>query len=828
MKIIKLFKSEITHHYKSFSYIILTLVISLVGITLVESFKDSFSTHLENKSKDILGSDLKISGRKKLTPEIKKKLNEFFKDSAAISQISTFSMGRAKNFTRLVLVNEQKKGFPFYGNILLKNSKNIKDISLSSQEIVVYPEILEQFGLEIGEFISVGSGRFKIIDVVVEDSGQVFEMGAIAPKVFLSIEGMNEAKLIQQGSTAFYSNHYQLKTPGTIELKNKLNELINDNTYRVSLPKDSSDQVGRVTNYLTDFLGLVSLSSFILSLVGVFYLFRSYISKERKTFGILKTLGITSEEILITQIFLMVVFSLFSVFLSFSLSFFLGKVLSPLISLVLGFDFSISVSLSSAFISFVISLFGVLFICFPLLMNELKNSAAGLLMPEIKSKIKAVAYFPLMAGVLFLCVFFSHSYIIGSIFFIVIFGASFLIFLGGGKLLKLSEKYLALKNTYQRMTVRYLTRYRLKTLSIFLSIFLSSLLITFIPGLRESILSEIDLEKTNKPNYFMFDIQEEQHLKLKDFLEYKKIQTLGSSPMVRGRLLKINDALVKSEAKDSFSREEQREQRFRNRGINLSFRKELDQSETIKSGEKMPMTWDGVGIPPVSLEHRYAKRIGAQIGDVLTFDILGIEQKGKVVNLRKVRWSSFLPNFFILFPDGVINDAPKTYLYAIKSNDKDSINEVSAQLPNVSIVDLKRVIDKVSSILKQMAIALASMSLLVLIVGVVVLINLVSQHLYQRSKDLFLFRLVGVENHHVKKMIKNEFVFLSIVASFLGSLIGAISSGLFGVFFFQSEFVLSYSNIFIVVGGISFICLLMTDLIIKNFFRKNEELISAF
>ena len=81
---------------------------------------------------------------------------------------------------------------------------------------------------------------------------------------------MKKAKLIQKGSTAFYSTHYLLSAPGTVEFKNKLNDLIDDNTYRVSLPKDSSDQVGRVTNYLTDFLGLVSVIKFYFKFSGCF------------------------------------------------------------------------------------------------------------------------------------------------------------------------------------------------------------------------------------------------------------------------------------------------------------------------------------------------------------------------------------------------------------------------------------------------------------------------------------------------------------------------------------------------------------------------------
>ena len=93
VKVNKLIKNEIIHHYKSFFYIILTLVISLVGITLVESFKESFSSHLSGKAKDILGSDLKIIAVK-MTKEIESRVEGVISAVKSTSLINTFSMGR--------------------------------------------------------------------------------------------------------------------------------------------------------------------------------------------------------------------------------------------------------------------------------------------------------------------------------------------------------------------------------------------------------------------------------------------------------------------------------------------------------------------------------------------------------------------------------------------------------------------------------------------------------------------------------------------------------------------------------------------------------------
>lgn len=110
------------------------------------------------------------------------------------------------------------------------------------------------------------------------------------------------------------------------------------------------------------------------------------------------------------------------------------------------------------------------------------------------------------------------------------------------------------------------------------------------------------------------------------------------------------------------TREEVREVNFRNRGFNLSYRSHLDRSEKLTSG--LPFSsprWDGESIPELSLEYRFADRLGLKIGDALTFDIQGVELDAKVVNLRKVRWTTFTPNFFILLQPVVLDYCSKNF-----------------------------------------------------------------------------------------------------------------------------------------------------------------------
>src|SRR5690606_14089699 len=135
-------------------------------------------------------------------------------------------------------------------------------------------------------------------------------------------------------------------------------------------------------------------------------------------------------------------------------------------------------------------------------------------------------------------------------------------------------------------------------------------------------------------------------------------------------------------------------------------RQELSDSETIAKGK--PFSPDGG--PQISLEERFAERLNLRIGDELTFDISGIEVAGRVVNLRKVRWTSFQPNFFVQFNEGVLEEAPKTFLAALSglsTEQKASIqNTIVDRLPNISLIDVSRIIERLSGIIEQMSIAL--------------------------------------------------------------------------------------------------------------------------
>jgi putative ABC transport system permease protein len=68
----------------------------------------------------------------------------------------------------------------------------------------------------------------------------------------------------------------------------------------------------------------------------------------------------------------------------------------------------------------------------------------------------------------------------------------------------------------------------------------------------------------------------------------------------------------------------------------------------------------------MSLEDGIATTLGIKLGDNLTWDFVGTRLDARVTSLRKVAWDSFRVNFFALFPPGVLDAMPTTYISAVR------------------------------------------------------------------------------------------------------------------------------------------------------------------
>src|SRR5690606_24240609 len=279
---------------------------------------------------------------------------------------------------------------------------------------------------------------------------------------------------------------------------------------------------------------------------------------------------------------------------------------------------------------------------------------------------------------------------------------------------------------------------------------------------------------------------------LAEFSKTNDIPLMNLTPMVRARLVAVNAEKFEIDTEQKLTREDEREARFRNRGMNLSYASGLNQAETLVEGREFNGRYDDPTFESpaeISLEKRFADRLGLKLGDILEFDILGMPVFGQVVNLRNVRWTTFIPNFFITFQEGVLEDAPKTFLATVgflspKAKDQVQVDLFKA-FPNVSAIDVARVIERVVVVLNTMSMALLLMASLTIIVGLMVISFIMNHQMIARERDIALEKMLGVAPKVLLRKLRLEFGALFIGAAGLGVLSSLMMSYALAFFLFD-------------------------------------------
>lgn len=820
---------------------VFNLSFGFIGFISLLSFQNSIENKILLDSKKILTADLSISARKKIaTTEIdktKKIIRDLGIKIESESYLTEFmAMLKTSEKAQMVSVKAIDANYPLYGDLeLLWENKNYSDIksSFKNNETIVYSELKEILNLQKEQSLMLGKLNLSLRDIVVKDSTQNFKFGGIAPKIFIHQEALKNSELLKFGSTFNESYLFKLKEPYPREtLLKKLEQSIPDATIKIETAESAANDSARQLGFLTDFLKLIAIISILLSSLGANFLYQVFIFKKIKDYAIFKALGLNKQKLRAQYLVQMITLSLVVTAISA-----LGSYLFiPLIQFFLNKTLSIIFEISIPNLVIVLSFFIIFITCFlvtiPFLFSLETITTAKLFNEEklnlnisIRSRVPQILSV-FLVGLLSLYLTKSVNLtliFISSVLSIAIF--SVVIGWSGIKVLSLfNPRFWVIK-----YSLKSIIRKKGTSIIVFSCIAISTMLMNILPLVRTSLQEEFNYNKNEQiPSLFLIDVQEEQVNAINELLQLQNLKIDNLSPLIRARISKINDIpFEKKLLKNSFTtREEETEARFRNRGINLTYRHEFSNTETLLEG--IPFTNYKDETPGLSLEYKYAERIGVKLNDLMTFDIQGVEIKGKVINLRKVRWISFQPNFFIAFDEGVLNQAPKSFIGTINNLSEEKTKKVISSLAenfsNISIIDVRALSKDILNMADQMSLSIQIMALLALITGLIILSSIIYIQLNERTWELNFLKIIGAKFNSVYLYILVEFAFLTFLAALFGSLLSYVFSFILVKYLFETTFVISFKEPLFIIFGIALIsiviCLIITRRILQNSANK--------
>lgn len=300
--------------------------------------------------------------------------------------------------------------------------------------------------------------------------------------------------------------------------------------------------------------------------------------------------------------------------------------------------------------------------------------------------------------------------------------------------------------------------------------------------LRSSLLNEWKMQiPPDAPNVFLINIAPAEVENLRNDLDSIGLHTAEIFPMVRGRLSEINGKQA-TELFDERVGEVYRE-------LNLSWSSNLPAENTIIRGNWPGMTTNGIA--PVSIEQGLAKRLQLQPGDHLVFTIGDARLETHIASIRALDWDRMTPNFYFLFPPGVLETYSATWMTSLYRNEQQEaiLGKVLRHYPSVTAYPVDDLIARIQTIVQRASLAVEVILLLVLLAGLLVLLACLRASLDQRLHESALLRTLGASKHLILGGLAVEFVFIGLAAGLLAACGAELTAWALQSRLFRIEFV---------------------------------------
>ena len=360
----------------------------------------------------------------------------------------------------------------------------------------------------------------------------------------------------------------------------------------------------------------------------------------------------------------------------------------------------------------------------------------------------------------------------------------------------------------KRQSLLNLFRPNNQTMVLILAIGLGTFLISTLYFTKDILLAKTSIENNaDNANIILMDVQNAQKEAVINTVTPKDLEVIDNIPIVTMRLHQIKDELVNDIRKDSTST---MNQWILNHEFRVTYRDEILPSEELIEG-----SWTGEigqGDPIlISISDNIARDAALEIGDKLIFNVQGVLMETTIGSIRKVDWGRMQLNFSVVFPLGVLENAPQfsvlTTYVPNEASSADLQRDLVKKFPNISVLDLRQVYTIIEDILDKISWIINFMAFFSILTGIIVLIGSVRNSKYQRIKESVLLRTLGAKSKQILQITALEYIYLGMLGSLVGILLSLISSQLLAVFLFKEPFIPSAVPFLVFLPGITLLVL---------------------
>jgi putative ABC transport system permease protein len=744
----------------------LSLSIAVAALTGVGFLVDRIGRAVTLQASGVLAADLRVESDAPIaaSEESQARVEGLATAHLTVMLSSVFS-GDANQLSSVRAVSA---GYPLRGTVTVGDRSfgagaPTRDIPAPGE---AWPDsrLAAALGAHLGSTLSVGSRGLRVTRILITRPDLSSTFVELAPALLMNEADLPSSGLIQPGSRVEYGlllagDHSALDA---FRRWHKMHESTHE---RVADVSDASPQIGDASRRAGRFLALGSLVAVLLCSVAIAMSSRSYVRRHLDAVALMKTLGASRRLVLtvcLWQLFwLATVASVIGAAVGWITQLWLVRVLQGFLRSDLP-----PATGWPALVGFVVAATILAGFALPSLLQMTRVPALRVLRRDVGAPALSlwVAGTPVLlaiAGV----VYGALDDMRLSVWFLLGISIAILVLAAGGLLLvRVAARVRGTAGAAWRYGIANLARRRAESTMQIVAFGLGIMLLLALAILRDDLIVDWRASlPADVPNYFFVNIATDQRDQFQQELQAQGAQVTRMLPVIRGRLVAIND-----QPTSALRFADPRGRRFAEREQNLSWAEEQGDDNRLVAGH----WWTAAdrGKPWVSLSVEYRDSLGLRIGDRLRFDVAGETFDVTVTSFRDVKWDSFRPNFFVLFAPGVLDAAAGTYMTsAFMQPSAGAMAQLVHHFPGVSIFNVGDLLAQVRAVIDKAVTAVQSVFLFTLLAGLTLLLASVQASREERLYETAVLRVLGAHRSMIFTSMLVEFALIGALAGLLAA-----------------------------------------------------------
>ena len=796
-------RRDLNARFKGLRLLLVCIFLGTAALAAIGSLTAAIERELSANGQAFLGGDLQIElWQRSLNDEERSALEELGTVSAGTR---LQAMARKDDIAAPIELKAVDSAYPLYGTLTLEGGREVG--APSGNQAYLAPGAADRLGVGEGDSIAVGTETLVVEGIIDDEPDRLGEGFQLGPTIIVAEDVPQRAGLLAPGAMYQSKTRVALSSPTDLEqVEEDLEARFPDAGFDIDTAERAAPGTDRFVERMSEFLTLVGLAALVIAGIGIGGGVSSYLDARRQSVATFKVLGADSRDI--ARIYALQIFAASAVGSLAGLA--VGVATVPLLASalegLLPVDAGFVIDPGALLLAAAYGLLVALVFAAPPLMRARHFPAMALMRarvaPLTRDRSAILVVIAGLAAIVALALLTSNRPMLAAGFLAgaaVVLG---LLALLGWLIRKGAAALPRPASPIARAALANIYRPGSSTGALVTALGFGLAAFVLLAAIQSSIDGNIESRVPEQaPDYFVLDVPRDREADFRAVVEATDAEAqIRTVAALRGAVLAFGSD---EDMTRTSTLEDIPDGAWALRGERgLTYAEEVPAGNELTDGNWWGPMYQGE--PLVSVDEEFAEAAGLEIGDKLTFGVLGAEIETRIANTRRIDWESMGFNYVFVLSPNALRDTPHNLAATIELSEGTPtgplLQSLVREFPSTSVIEVGGVLQQARTILEQVGLATLAAASVAVLAGLAVLLGAIAAARASRTYDTVVLRVLGADRRQVLAMQLAEYALLAGALAIVALGLGSLTAWLVVTQLFEFDWLPDWSEVFAVLG----------------------------